>query len=113
MHEYQSELSYDSKSKLLTDWIQGHESNEVSRLVLPTPTVVILGAYGQIEVTECVTNDDSTKYKAESTIGGYRRAVITLYKEHLMSKLLSKDELSEFFSRYNGTIAGYNATPIP
>ena len=86
-----------------------HESNEVSlfvdtekdSLILPLPTAVILeffghignGGYidvdsdGEVEDAESVTNDDSIKYKAVSTIGGYRSAITALYKEQHMSHL--------------------------
>ena len=53
---------------------------------------------------ESVAKDDSIKYKAVSTIGGYRSAITALYKEHHMSHLLPRDVRSEFLSGYKRTI---------
>ena len=71
-------------------------------MILPIPTAVILEFYGhrgnggyidvdsdgEVEVAESVTNDNSIKYKAVSTIGGYRSAITALYKEQHISHLL-------------------------
>ena len=124
-------VNYDSKIELFTDWIRRHESNEVRRfvdaekdsLILPIPTAVILeffghignGGYidvdsdGEVEVAESVTNEDSIKYKAVYTIDGYRSAITALYKEHHISHILPRDELSEFLSGYKRTIADLKA----
>ena len=44
-------------------------------------------------------------FKAVSTIGGYRSALVALYKSHRISDQFPKDEVSEFCSGYKRTIA--------
>ena len=56
-------------------------------MILSIPTAVILEFFrhidvdsdGEVEVEESVTKDDSIKYKAVSTVGGYRNAFTALY----------------------------------
>ena len=63
-------------------------------------TNVDVDSEGEVEVAKRVTNEDSIKYKAVSTTGEYRSAITALCKEHHMSYLLSRDELSEFLCGY-------------
>ena len=92
-----TKMNYRGRIKALKVWISEHVESpirdlyntESDKLMLPLPVPVLLEFFGHIGNV----SEDGDQYKAVSTVGGFRSAVVDLYKRHivyLISFLLMK-----------------------
>jgi len=103
-----TKMNYRGRIKALK-MISEHEEKPISdlyntendELTLPLPVPVLIEFFGYIGNV----SEEGDQYKAVSTVGGFRSAIVDLYKSHRISNMFPSDEISDFISGYKRNIA--------